>query len=67
MTFISTDVNIFQLFILTSGSRQTKTLPTIDECRSKNDRNSVFNCHLSPVGRQMAIKNTVSIVFVCLI
>ena len=27
----------------------------------KINRNSVFDCHLSPVGRQMAIKNTVSI------
>ena len=26
----------------------------------KNARNSVFTCHLSPVGRQMAIKNSVS-------
>ena len=29
--------------------------------RSKIDRNSVFDCNLSPAGRQMAIKNTVSI------
>ena len=35
-------------------------LLTINERRSKITRNSVFNCHLLPVGRQMAIKNTVS-------
>ena len=33
---------------------------TIDEYRSKIARNSVFDCHLSPVGRQMAIENSVS-------
>ena len=32
----------------------------IDKCRSKIVRNRVFDCHLSPFGRQMAIKNTVS-------
>ena len=36
---------------------------TIEERGSKIDRNSVFDCHLSPVGQQMAIKNTVSIDF----
>ena len=36
-------------------------LSTIDKHGSKIDRNSVFDCHLSPVGRQMAIENTVSI------
>ena len=44
----------------TPGRRQSKTLLTIDERRSKIDRNSVFECHLSPVGRQMAIENSVS-------
>ena len=38
-----------------------KTLLTIDGRRLKIARNSVFNCHLSPVGRQMAIENSVSI------
>ena len=32
----------------------------IDKCRSKIVRNRVFDCHLSPDWRQMAIKNTVS-------
>ena len=32
----------------------------IDERGSKIARNSVFECHLSPAGRQMAIKNSVS-------
>ena len=45
------------------GRRQSKTLSKIDECGSKIDRNSVFDCHLSPVGRQMAIENTVSMIF----
>ena len=42
------------------GRRQSKTLSTIDERRSKIDGNSVFDCHMSPVWRQMAIKNSVS-------
>ena len=36
-----------------------KTLLTIDERLSKIPRNRVFNCHLSPVGRVMAINNSV--------
>ena len=40
--------------------RQSKTLFTIDECGLKIARNSVFDCHLLPVWRQMAIKNYVS-------
>ena len=36
---------------------------TIEERRSKIDRNSVFDCHLSPHWRQMAIKNTIFISF----
>ena len=35
-------------------------LLTIDECGLKIARNSVFDCHLSPFGRQMAFKNSVS-------
>ena len=35
-------------------------LITIGECGSKIASNSVFDCHLSPVGRQMAIENYVS-------
>ena len=35
-------------------------LSTIVELGSKIDRNSVFDCHLPPVWRQMAIKNSVS-------
>ena len=49
--------------VLTPGRRQSKKLSTIDEGESKIDRNSVFNCHLSPVWRQIAIENTVSIYF----
>ena len=39
---------------------QSKTLLTIDKRGSKIAKDSVFDCHLSPVGRQMAIKNSVS-------
>ena len=47
----------------TPDRRQSKTLSTIDKRGSKIDRYSVFDCHLSPVGRRMAIENTVSIDF----
>ena len=42
------------------GTRQSKTLSTIDEHGSKIDIISVFDCHMSPVLRQMAIENSVS-------
>ena len=35
-------------------------LLTIDDLGSKFARNSVFDCHLSPIWQQMAIKNSVS-------
>ena len=41
---------------ITPGRRQWKTLSTIDKHGSKIIRNSVFDCHLSPVWRQMAIE-----------
>ena len=37
-----------------------ETLLIIDERGSKAARNSVFDCHLSPNGRQMAFENSVS-------
>ena len=46
-----------QQTINTPGRRQSKTLFTIDKGGSKIDRNSVFNCHLSPVGQQKKIEN----------
>ena len=46
--------------IFTSGRGQSKIILTIDKHGSKIARNSVFYCHLSPIGRQMAIKNSVS-------
>ena len=46
--------------IFTPDRRQSKTLLTIHERGSKIARNSVFDCHLSPDWRQMAIKNSVS-------
>ena len=45
---------------ITPDMRQSKTLLTIGESVSKLARNSVFDCHLSPVGRQMAIEISVS-------
>ena len=44
----------------TLDRRQSKMLLTVDERRSKIARNSVFDCHLSPKWRQMAIENIVS-------
>ena len=46
--------------ISTQDRVQSKTLLTFDGLGSKIARNSGFDCHLSPVGRQMAIENPVS-------
>ena len=46
--------------VSTQDRRQSKTLLKINERRSKIARNHAFNCRLSPVGRHMAIKNSVS-------
>ena len=40
--------------------RQSKTLLPMDERGSEIATTSVFECHLSPVGRQMDIENFVS-------
>ena len=45
-----------QVDLITSDMRQLKTILTIDKRGSKIARNSVFDCHLSPVRRQMAVK-----------
>ena len=45
-----------RLRLTTLSRRQSKTLSTIDERGSKLDRNSVFDCHLSPHWRQMTIE-----------
>ena len=45
---------------ITSDRRQSKTFWTIDERGSQIARNSFFDCHLSLIGQQMAIKNYVS-------
>ena len=45
---------------ITPGRQQSKKLLTIDKPESKIVSNSVFDCHLSPVRPQMAIKNSVS-------
>ena len=47
-------------YIYTPGRRQSKTLLTVDERGSRITRNSVFDCQLSPVRRQMTIENSVS-------
>ena len=44
----------------TPGKHQPKTLLTIKKLGIKIARNSAFDCHLSPVRRQMAIENSVS-------
>ena len=43
--------------------QQPKTLSTIDEHRSKIDRNSVFDCHLSPVGNKWQLKTLFLTIF----
>ena len=43
--------------------QQSKMFFTFDERGLKIVRNSVFDYHLSPVGRQMAIENSVSMIF----
>ena len=43
--------------------RQSKTRFTIDERGSRIARYSVFDCHLSPIGRHMAIVNSDSNIF----
>ena len=40
--------------------QQSKTFLTIDKRGSKVAKNRVFDCHLSTVGRQMAIENSVT-------
>ena len=40
---------------ITPDMRQSKTLVAMDERGSKIARNSVFDWHLTPVGRQMPI------------
>ena len=46
-----------------TGQAAIENVNTIDDRSSKIVRNRVFDCHLSPDWRQMAIKNTVSIDF----
>ena len=51
---------LFRRVWYSRGRRQSKTLLTIDERGSEIDRYSVYDCHLSPIGRQMAVENSVS-------
>ena len=48
------------LYFITPGRRQSKTLILSTNVDKKIVRNRVFHCHLSPNWRQMAIENTVS-------
>ena len=59
LIFFNENTN-FLSFLITLGRWQSKTLLAIDERGSNIARNSVFDCHLSPIGRQMAIENSVS-------
>ena len=45
------------------GRRQSKTLSTIGEHGSKIDRNSVFDCHLSPVSDKWQSKTLFLLIF----
>ena len=45
--------------IITSDKRQSKTLLNSTSADETSARNNVFDCHLSPVGRKMAIENSV--------
>ena len=49
------------LNLLNELGKRDKTLLTIDECGSKSAWNSVFDCHLSPIGRQMTTEKTLFI------
>ena len=51
------------LLYIKTGYAAIENVLNSDERGSKIARNIVFNCHLSPVGRQMAIENSVSKVF----
>ena len=51
---------ILNLYILTPDRRQSKGALNNRRTWLKIDRNSVFDCHLSPLGRQMAIESSVS-------
>ena len=51
------------LTIITPGRRQSKTLLTIDERGSKIARNSIFDCHLSPIGDKWQSKTLFRTIF----
>ena len=61
-TWIPAQWNLERLNV-TPDRRLWITFLTIDERGSKIAKISVFDCHLSPVRRQMAIENSVSIDF----
>ena len=53
-------VSVKNNFVFTPHRRQSKTLLPMDERGSEIATTSVFECHLSPVGRLMDIENFVS-------
>ena len=55
----SSSTHLLKITYNTPDRRQSKRVLTIDEYGSELDKNSVFDCHLMPVGRQMAIENSV--------
>ena len=64
VNFIAFHITFICLIIFaTPNRRQLKTLLTIDERWSKIARNSVFDCRLSPFGRQMAMKTLFLAIF----
>ena len=56
---IENAINNRRTRIKNRGMLRSKSLSTIDECGSKS-LETVLDCHLSPVLRQMAIENSVS-------
>ena len=56
-------VSVKNNFVFTPRRRQSKTLLPMDERGSEIATTSVFECHLSPVGRLMDIENFVSNLF----
>ena len=60
-TLATNPVSVLVIVMSSNGiGGNRKLFLTIDERGSKLVRNSVFDCHFSPVGRQMGIENYVS-------
>ena len=59
---LSTLLVVYTISYITPGDRIGGNQNALNnrQTRIKNLRNIVFNCHFSPIGRQMAIENSVS-------